>query len=186
VKIMRYVVFLLFSALLSAQSTVWVTLPPIDEWAEFLQTGKYPSEPPPELCCGDQKRWGWTQNNKGLWKLAALKASTENTTDRLLQISNPGPLFTFVGQSSCIPGLEQYAVVAQNNGDSSMTIRASDVMVQAKAQGGIDMATYTSVLRAIEEANSRSAWRYIGIGLEIGGYVVATLSAGNLIKIRES
>ena len=102
------------------------------------------------------------------------------------QTSPASSQYTFVGQASCIPGLEQFAVVVQNNGDSSVTIRASDVMVQAKAQGGIDMATYTSVLRAIEEANSRSAWRYIGIGLEIGGYVVATLSAGNLVKIRES
>ena len=202
-KVLRYVVLFLIAAVAVTAQQVWVELPPLQEWEEFLYTGQYP-DGPPKLCCGDEKQWGWVQDGDGLWKLGEIRFSaagellggqgelTQAGTLSSAVVASipvfaapPTPNMTFVGQSSCIPGLEQFAVIVQNTGDSSATIRASDVMVQAKAQGGIEMATYTSVLRAIEEANQRSVFRYMGIALEIGGYALAALSAGDLIKIRE-
>lgn len=102
-----------------------------------------------------------------------------------LKVLDPtAPEYTFVPQGTAVPGLDQYQVVACNKSGALMKVTASQLMVQS-FQVGISMASYTTLRRAIDQANQRSTWHYIGIAGEVVGWSTTIPISGDLIKIDE-
>lgn len=95
-----------------------------------------------------------------------------------------GQDITFIPQPSSVPGLTEYEAVIGNNTQAPIRMTAAEIKVKA-FHSGIALATYTNVLKAIEDANGRSPFRYAGIVLEVTGWAGAVLITSDTIKINE-
>jgi hypothetical protein len=108
---------------------------------------------------------------------------------RLLLLLLPGLLYaqtiTFAPQPfSRIPGLNEYRVYVAAPEGQPMQVQGMKVILEAAHQN-IRLYSYPNLTAYVADYNRRSWLRYVGIGMEIAGWIGTSAAAGKVTFIKE-
>ena len=87
--------------------------------------------------------------------------------------------------TSRIPGLNEYRVYISSANGQPGQVRGMEVIVEAQRQK-IQVYSYVNLQAYLDSINGRSAPHYIGVGLEVVGWVATAAMSADWLKIKES
>jgi hypothetical protein len=86
--------------------------------------------------------------------------------------------------TSRLPGLAEYRVYVSAPDGQPMQVKGMQIILEALHQN-IRVYNYVNLQAYVDDLNKRSAWRWVGIGMEATAWALTSGNAADLTKIRE-